>query len=112
MTDTCVGVEDKGKTYINGWFRNTLLGFSGFTVMVLTIITTNVIANDKDSRARDVELRELVANNRISIVEMKSVEQELKSINKNLDEINGVLIRTAPYERVLNNTKGGSHGIR
>jgi septal ring factor EnvC (AmiA/AmiB activator) len=99
MNELSEGKEINGKIFLNGWFRITLCSFAGLVMVILTTLSTHVIANDKDSRQRDTNIRELVAKNSLSIAELKSIQYKLNSIDKNLNEINGVLIRTAPYER-------------
>ena len=87
--------EVEGKIYFNGWFRTSLLGFAALMISVLTILVTNVIANDnkytEKIRQTDSELAKTNS-------EMAMLKANFNNIKEDLTEIKQLLRRRIPHE--------------
>jgi len=91
MNDINEAHETSGKIYLNGWFRIALIGFAGLIISVLTLLTTNVIANDRRYMEDIILNKEAIAR----------LEIHYSSIKDDLGEIKGILRRTSPFERAV-----------
>lgn len=84
-----------------GWVQ-TLIGIAvalsiaivGFLYLkVLPVMADNIILNDKDSRKRDEEIRQMTNQNTISIAELQSIKVDISSIKEDMREFKDLFRR-------------------
>ncbi len=87
--------EVEGKIYFNGWFRTSLLGFAALMISVLTLLVTNVIANDNKytEKIRQTDWELARTNSEVAKLDVK-----FESIKDDLIEIKQLLRRRIPRE--------------
>lgn len=58
-------------------------------------IQNKVNQNAKDNRAQSKDITEI----KVSIAKLTAIQSDIKSINRDMDELKSILRRTSPYER-------------
>lgn len=86
MSKTYEATENGGKIFLTGWFRTSLIGFSGLMVTVLTMLVSSVAANNTKHSDK-------ISTNEKSIAKL---EVQYMSIQSDLTEIKHLLRRAIP----------------
>lgn len=100
-------IDSNGRFSFNGTFRWIVGGVTGLLTTILVIwasnMTTNVIANDKESRERDGALHQRVNTVEKDLGMIRTsqarVEEKIDYLIKNVDGINKDIDTVAPRRR-------------